>query len=387
MQNFIHTLSIERFKSIRSLQLECKRINVFIGAPNVGKSNILEALALMGLTKPHIAGNLHDLVRFETMDNLFYDNRRSEVCKVTANEFTYELRYDANKDRYLWFLGDTERLQGTMTIIERNLLQGTKLDEVQRVFHQLVHQNTEFYQSGKPPIVPAIADFGHDGGMYLVNEYPSIIRKYTFPSLGKFDATFSDYLRPVFGANLFSSLERNRDLMRLVAPLFHSYGLKLLYADKKYVLTKEIDGALMMYPFSLTADTLQRIIFYLAAIHTNNDAVLIFEEPETHLHAAYIKDLADNIIDSKSNQFFLATHSPYLLQHLMENTPEQDIAVFAVSFDTKEYTTKARTLSYQEIRDIVSYGTDVFFNMERYIDVEISSNGALVLDSDGMVAA
>ena len=40
----IKKLEIENFKSIKHLSLDCKRVNVFIGEPNAGKSNILEAL-------------------------------------------------------------------------------------------------------------------------------------------------------------------------------------------------------------------------------------------------------------------------------------------------------------------------------------------------------
>ncbi len=389
MQNFIHTLGIERFKSIRSLSIDCKRINVFVGAPNVGKSNILEALALFGLTKPHISkGGLQDLVRFETVDNLFYDNRRNEVCTVSADEFMYQIRYSASEHRYWWYVGHEKVIVANSDML-KELFHDPNHNSIENQFrHQLHTQVTEDSKAQKPFIIPAIASLEQDGkNMNLSNIYPSRIRKYSFPLQPQFDKSFNDYLLPVFGQNLFSVLEKNRELLNLVAPLFHSYGLNLYWDDNKYVLAKTIDGALRKYPFSLIADTLQRIIFYLAAIHTNHGSVLIFEEPETHLYAAYIQNLADSIIASEYNQFFLATHSPYLLQHLMENTPEHDIAVFAVSFDTKEYTTKARTLSYQEIRDIVSYGTDVFFNMERYIDVESSSNGALVFDGDGMVAA
>ena len=43
----ITKLSIANFKSIRQLDIDCKKINLFIGEPNTGKSNILEALALL----------------------------------------------------------------------------------------------------------------------------------------------------------------------------------------------------------------------------------------------------------------------------------------------------------------------------------------------------
>lgn len=38
--NFLNWVEIKNFKSIKDLRLDCKRVNVFIGKPNVGKSNI-----------------------------------------------------------------------------------------------------------------------------------------------------------------------------------------------------------------------------------------------------------------------------------------------------------------------------------------------------------
>lgn len=42
-------LQIENFKSIRKLDISCKKINLFIGEPNSGKSNIIEAMALQSI--------------------------------------------------------------------------------------------------------------------------------------------------------------------------------------------------------------------------------------------------------------------------------------------------------------------------------------------------
>ena len=47
--NFLNWVEIKNFKSIKDLRLDCKRVNVFIGKPNVGKSNILEGLGLLGI--------------------------------------------------------------------------------------------------------------------------------------------------------------------------------------------------------------------------------------------------------------------------------------------------------------------------------------------------
>jgi len=43
----ITKLSIRNFKSIKELDIDCARVNLFIGEPNTGKSNILEALGVL----------------------------------------------------------------------------------------------------------------------------------------------------------------------------------------------------------------------------------------------------------------------------------------------------------------------------------------------------
>jgi len=46
-RELINLLIIKNFKSIKEAQLSCKRINLFIGEPNTGKSNLLESIALL----------------------------------------------------------------------------------------------------------------------------------------------------------------------------------------------------------------------------------------------------------------------------------------------------------------------------------------------------
>lgn len=45
MSQFIQNIQIKNFKSAKNVRFEdCKRINLLIGKPNVGKSNLLESL-------------------------------------------------------------------------------------------------------------------------------------------------------------------------------------------------------------------------------------------------------------------------------------------------------------------------------------------------------
>ncbi|HDN79862.1 MAG TPA: DUF2813 domain-containing protein, partial [Chloroflexi bacterium] len=96
----IEVLEIRNFKSIKHLKLACKRVNIFIGKPNTGKSNILEALGLFSL--PH-TGRLRDFVRFDDMSDLFYDHDLGEVIELLIKVSEYSLRVE------LWdYLGDKD---------------------------------------------------------------------------------------------------------------------------------------------------------------------------------------------------------------------------------------------------------------------------------------
>lgn len=47
--NHLKKIKIENFKSINEIDFDCKRVNIFLGEPNVGKSNILEALSFFSV--------------------------------------------------------------------------------------------------------------------------------------------------------------------------------------------------------------------------------------------------------------------------------------------------------------------------------------------------
>ena len=110
MDNFIKNLEIKNFKSIKHLTLDCKRVNVFIGKPNVGKSNILEALGLLGppSLKFQLEGYkfLDKIVRYNKLQNLFHENatKIGESINISSNlsYFTKTMNtlYIAFKDQF-----------------------------------------------------------------------------------------------------------------------------------------------------------------------------------------------------------------------------------------------------------------------------------------------
>ena len=85
----ITKLSVSNFKSIRHLDIDCKKVNLFIGEPNTGKSNILESLGLLSWCGQEGRKTLGDYVRFgKLMQYLFYDSLidRSIKIKLSTKE-------------------------------------------------------------------------------------------------------------------------------------------------------------------------------------------------------------------------------------------------------------------------------------------------------------
>ena len=136
--------------------------------------------------------------------------------------------------------------------------------------------------------------------------------------------------------------------------------------ENKLDVQKKVGSRVYKIPYSLAADTLQRIIFHLAAIESNTDSILLFEEPEAHSFPPYVAMLAENIVENKDNQYFIATHSPYLLQPFVEQCDPSEIAFFLCNYEN--YETVAKRLSDEEVGELMSIGMDLFYNMKAFTD-------------------
>src|SRR5580700_8309540 len=82
--NPIKNIEVKHFKSIKHLKIDgCKRINVFIGYPNTGKSNILEALSLLAIDKSK--AHFSSFVRSEELTTLFFNGNVDGDIDVAIN--------------------------------------------------------------------------------------------------------------------------------------------------------------------------------------------------------------------------------------------------------------------------------------------------------------
>lgn len=361
----INELSIQNFKSIKLQKINCKKFNLFLGKPNVGKSNILEAIGLLGAYNSTENEKIFsEFIRYEKIRNLFYDNDRNLELLIGCNLGYVFSRFHLNNiNQYDFFFGQNLIALKKTLDINSNYSIGEISDRFKKFTESETLKKSPFIQ----PLYLTTTDAGKSSFYTQKNNlYWGNIKKYTYKNNVNLTDRNTDFLKPPFGENIFSLLESNPDIFDEFASMFEQYGLSLLFDNdtNKLEIQKIVGKRVYKIPYSLCADTLKRFIFNLLAIKTNNESIIILEEPEAHCFPPYITKISDEIINDRRNQYFIATHSPYLLADFIEKCDSKDLALFIT--DYKDYKTTYRELSEDEIKNILEVGIDFFYNIDAF---------------------
>jgi AAA15 family ATPase/GTPase len=196
--------------------------------------------------------------------------------------------------------------------------------------------------------------------------FESPVKKYVFKQGVAYKKSHAKYLIPPFGFNLLSILENYPELKSQVTGLFTEYGLEIAFdkSSQSIKIIQNNNSGLFLIPYNSIADTLQRIIFFKSAIASNTNSILLFEEPEAHSFPPYMSHITQEMIYRMGNQYFVATHSPFILNDLLENAREE-ISVYIAEY--RDHQTVVRRLSETELNDVYQNGVDLFTNNESYI--------------------
>ena len=71
--------------------------------------------------------------------------------------------------------------------------------------------------------------------------------------------------------------------------------------------------------------------------------------------------------DNGGNQFFMATHSPFVINDFMENLKKEDYSIYVIGYKKETGETVVRRLTDEELHEIYQFGTDLYLNLENYL--------------------
>jgi AAA15 family ATPase/GTPase len=329
----IKHVKIRNYKSVQSLDLDCKRYNVFVGDTSTGKSNIIEALSLMSqgvLQSDQALGpEAFDkrVVRYDRLSELFTNADLRHSINVEADGMSLVVNYDREKEEMKFTFGDQDGKQGRYT----------------------------FSPSG------ARKEFSG----FLTS---TVIRRYQFDPAVRFVADLLPHLSPPSGQNLSSVLLNDPGLLNEVDEIMSAKDIFISIDRDTYRITQRIDitrNVSVHLSWATISETIKRYVFLYTAIRTNQNAVLLLDEPEQNTFPFYTAHIAEIMAREKTNQYFITTHNQYLLSALLDKAPADEIQVFA-TFRKDRYT-EVRAIPADQLQDLMRY--DLFLNLDKLAEV------------------
>lgn len=358
--SFIDNIEIKNFKSIAHQKIEgCKRINVFVGPPNVGKSNILEAVGLFSCLQIDSSSfRFNEICRLSRVADLFFNKNINEYINIDINNhfgITFFPPYSNNRveesspsetenfDDFNFMISDI----GNRQVYTRGIDRGTQ--------HTNITVNTSSFKIKKH----STQAFDRD---LLYNK----IKTYRYTDDVKYKSS-KNYLslNVPNGNNLVEILHGNEELRKFFRDMIINSNLRLNIESNStsFGVAKDLgDNTYVSFDNNLLADTLKRTLFYKAAIISNHETVLLFEEPEANCFEPYILEITNSIkYDKNSNQFFIVTHSQYVIDELLrDEESRKDTNIYLVGDSKGE--SKVKLLNKNTNDDVFRRGLNIFFN-------------------------
>lgn len=307
----IETITIERFKNIKKIELPLENINILVGSNNAGKSSILQSIQFAV-----------SIAQTTSLDE--FRTAKWKSNKLSTSLTSNQIIYSPIKDIYsLGFGGSLSQNKGQAISIK-------------------------FQEKGTTNSATFLLRKGRNKNLLTEIEGQTIgnpIRDLTNP--------YSIYVPGLSGIPAFEELKSEGLVRRLAAKgdannVFRNI-LWLLYQDdikwnsflndfkdifpaleievsfdklKDEYLNVSILNNGKRYPVDAFGTGVLQIIQILSYIHLYNPKILILDEPDSHLHPSNQRILAEKLNEITARlsfQIIISTHSRHLLDSFRDN--------------------------------------------------------------------
>lgn len=330
----IKHVKIRNYKSVQSLDLDCKRYNVFVGDTSTGKSNILEALSLF--SQNNLRSNANGsrrafddrIIRYERLGELFTNADTTKPMVVEADGMGVAGEFLPSADLFQF----TFRSESGEQLIFKFQSAGNQVDSI--------------------------------SGSLIDTKF----RRYQYDGHVQFGPRNVAHLAPSDGNNLAAILLNDPALLGEIDEIMSAKDIFISIDRDTYRITQRIDitrNVSVHLSWATISETIKRYVFLYTAIRTNQNAVLLLDEPEQNTFPFYTAHIAEIMAREKTNQYFITTHNQYLLSALLDKAPADEIQVFA-TFRKDRYT-EVRAIPAAQLQDLMQY--DLFLNLDKLAEV------------------
>lgn len=347
-------IQLKNFRSIEKLEIsDFRRINLFVGPNNCGKTTILEALfQIVGMSNPRLPINI---------------NAFRELVHTESNDFRYNFR-DLDYSNTI-YLSCTDDLEGTrsVTIIPKVLDQTTQRTDDDRKHGVAASADTTSEQSvlGLCFEYETSAQKGKKFSSEIVI-HPSSVetqqdQNYKETMVGRFLNSHTLYRNLPERIDVIQRNKKKQKLIEAVSRIeTNVVDIALATNDLIYV---DI-GIQQMIPMNLMGDGFRRACAVIANLLSMEQGVLIIDEIENGLHFQTQKILWDAIISTAMEynvQVFLSTHSYECIRTLSKVLEEENYDASALRLYSIQKLVRGRHAAYaydsEELSAVI--GSDV----------------------------
>lgn len=318
----ITRIEIQGYKSIKSLSIDLRPVNILLGSNGVGKSNFISVFTLI---RNIYNKNLQNYIQKKGGPDSFLHFGRKVTDQILLKTFFKSLSGDEN-----YFSANLELAQN-------------------KLFIKSIETGFKSYGSWHPKVYERAvleSDFSNmtQGQAYWINGRLKEFDVYHFhdtsdssPIKSMSDLNDNHYLKPD-GSNLASFLyllqkkepkhfRRIELMIKSIAPFFDRFDLKPNLLNENKI---ELEWKEKGYPdnyfnaFHLSDGTLRFICLTTLLMQAHPPETIIIDEPELGLHPVAINKLAGMIRKASENvQVILSTQST----NLIDNFDPEDIIV------------------------------------------------------------
>lgn len=342
------SFKIRNFKFCESLDLDnLKKINIFIGKPNTGKTSILEALSLFLAKNPQMLisilderSMIGDDARFES---LFFDCVPDKTIALKSN--TGSLSISPNFQRKRLVVSESNSSDIGFSYMVNDLVFS---------FNNKPYSNITFSQINENKIEYSVSVIENNNENLM-----NVLWDVEFIAGLRNREYFKKFLNNL--SKILTDRNKAKELQKNVGKFtINIEDLKFVAGNKILIQQKQLKHAM---DFRLLGQGFQFYIFVLVAILSGKKYILI-DEIENGLHFESIDLLLESILNSpKDAQFFITTHNKEMLQRLAskieeKNKKTEDVAVFNI-YHNKEQKLEAVQYSQENFIHAMSYGNEI----------------------------